>query len=265
MYNKSNWYKSLRKQLRDADEQRELEGKYTLIFQVELGLRLLETLAIYDEPIEVLWVILSGTPIRDPLFDNLTIEQRQAIARARVLLPFSGRFNWMYALKDYAAIPAHWRVFPHSGENVERQLLERHLNYRNRERLTVYDNVLAHRLEYAEWSKHEDAPADGRYMFEAHMSTGRQVIPVEIPLEMIARASVMFDWFQGPVERKRMEFSHAVLQEVAQILDELEKVRGVTATEWRRLADEVIRYRAIGGTGLRNCLESRMMGSKLEG
>src|SRR5712691_7602196 len=111
MYNKSKWYKGLRKQLRDADEQGELDGKYTLILQVELGLRLLEMLQIYDEPIEVLWILLSGTPIRDPHLQNLKTDQRQALARARVLLPFSGRFNWLDALADYVHIPDHWRVY----------------------------------------------------------------------------------------------------------------------------------------------------------
>ena len=103
MYDRSQWYIPLVQRLKDQDEDGILKGKqHILLLRVELGLWLLERLGLVDEPITVLWVLLSGLPIPDTRLDAFDKQQRHAIANARVLLPFSGRFNWESALREYA-------------------------------------------------------------------------------------------------------------------------------------------------------------------
>src|SRR5262249_45598524 len=102
MYDRSQWYIPLVQRLKEQDEDGVLKGKqYVLLLRVELGLWLLERLGLVDEPITVLWVLLSGLPIPDSRLDAFDQQQRHAVANARVLLPFSGRFNWESALREY--------------------------------------------------------------------------------------------------------------------------------------------------------------------
>ena len=100
MYDRSQWYLPLVQKLKEQDEDGVLKGKYRLLLQVELGLWLLEWLDLLDEPITVLWVLLSGLPIPDSRLIAFDKQQRRAIANARILLPFSGRFNWENALRE---------------------------------------------------------------------------------------------------------------------------------------------------------------------
>jgi hypothetical protein len=69
MYDRKSWCEALAKDLQDNDEEGILVGKYVPLLRVELGLRLLERLNFVDEPITVLWVLLSGIPIPDNRLD----------------------------------------------------------------------------------------------------------------------------------------------------------------------------------------------------
>lgn len=72
-----------------------------LLLQVELGFALMEYLELDDEPVTVVWAILSGMFIRHPSLENLSPAKRRAIANCRQIVPFSARFNWLNALRDY--------------------------------------------------------------------------------------------------------------------------------------------------------------------
>jgi hypothetical protein len=104
MYEAPNSFKKqLQDQLKDELIEREVDKHYaSLITKVELGFELLILLGLDEEPVGVLWVILSDTPIRHPDLQNLTSAQQRAIANARILLPsYAGRFGWEAALRDY--------------------------------------------------------------------------------------------------------------------------------------------------------------------
>jgi hypothetical protein len=91
--------KDLKVELEERGASRELAR---LLAKVELGFELLDILALDDEPIVVLWVLLSASGVRHPRLESLTPEQNRALANARVLLPgYAGRSGWEEALRDY--------------------------------------------------------------------------------------------------------------------------------------------------------------------
>src|SRR5690606_12302489 len=115
-----NWYAKLRRQLQRADQENEIQGRDTLLLQVELGLRFLELMDLRDEPITVLWVLLGGLPIPDPRLTKFSELQKRILANARILLPFHSRFGWEDSLKAYADIPEHWRAYRVQADELER-------------------------------------------------------------------------------------------------------------------------------------------------
>src|SRR3989442_5610302 len=149
MYDRSQWYMSLVQILKDRDQDGMLKGKYVLLLQVELGLRLLERLGLLDEPITVLWVLLSGLPIPDPRLNAFDQLQRHTVANARILLPFSGRFNWEHALREYAMLPQIWRCYNVRPKDIEKQMILRE-SQPPEERLLAYDAVLESTLPFAQ-------------------------------------------------------------------------------------------------------------------
>ena len=72
-----------------------------LLLQVELGFALMEYLELDDEPITIVWAILSGIFIKHPRLEKLRQGKKRAIANCRQIVPFSSRFNWLNALRDY--------------------------------------------------------------------------------------------------------------------------------------------------------------------
>ena len=123
MYDRRSWYSPLVEQIKAQDADGTLKGKYILLLQVELGLWLLERLDLRDEAITVLWVLLSGLPIPDTRLSTLDQQQRHIIANARILLPFSGRFNWENALRTYATIEEKWRSYRVHPDTLENQVV----------------------------------------------------------------------------------------------------------------------------------------------
>src|SRR6266498_3842789 len=147
MYDRSKWYANLLARLQYADEEKVLKDQYALLLQIELGLRLIELLGLSDEPITVLWVLLSDNPLPHPRLRALDAQQRHAIANARILLPFAGHFNWENALQTYASMGEEWRNYRVSPEKLDEQKV---INLRSyEERLVVYDQTLASILPFA--------------------------------------------------------------------------------------------------------------------
>ena len=93
-----------------------------LLLQVELGFALMEKLGLDDEPVTAVWAILSGMFIKYPELQNLSAEDRRAIANVRQIVPFSARFNWLSALRDYKRrIPEDWRNYDFNLQELDNQ------------------------------------------------------------------------------------------------------------------------------------------------
>lgn len=111
-----NWRSRLERKLKKSDEEGEIEGLYTLICEVELGLSALNSLKITD--LDALWVLLAGYDF--PENQHYSQEQRRAIANARVYLTF-GSYAWRDHLKEYMNIPPKWRLFKIEAGKVSRE------------------------------------------------------------------------------------------------------------------------------------------------
>jgi hypothetical protein len=68
-------------------------------------------------------VLLSGLPLPDARLSTLDQQQRHIVANARILLPFSGRFNWENALRTYASIEEKWRSYRVNPDMLENQVV----------------------------------------------------------------------------------------------------------------------------------------------
>jgi hypothetical protein len=251
MYDRSQWYISLVQILKDQDQGGTLKGKYVLLLQVELGLRLLERLGLLDEPITVLWVILSGLPIPDPRLHAFDQLQRHMIANARILLPFSGRFNWEHALREYATLPQIWRCFNVRPEDLEKQMLLRDLQPSG-ERLLAYDAALESTLPFAQRTIKPATAAP--FLFDAITRQGKQVVQVDIPEEIAELAATSIPWFIQPRPRSALRYSYDDFRAIATEIDLLRQQRGLqealgSQTGWADLVEKLIGYRTIQSDG----------------
>src|SRR5215208_6186703 len=126
MYEVPNRLKKLQDDLKDELDERGVNRHYALLVsKVELGFELLNLIRLEEEPVGVLWVILSQTPIRHPHLQRLDNAQERAIANARILLPgYAGRFGWEAALRDYIRqVPIEMRRYDFDIEQLDRQIV----------------------------------------------------------------------------------------------------------------------------------------------
>ncbi len=246
MYDRSAWYRPLIEQIKAQDANETLKGKHALLLQVELGLWLVERLELRDEAITVLWVLLSGLPIPDTRLSTLDKQQRHAIANARILLPFSGRFNWENALRTYATIEEKWRCYRVHPEELEKQVVYNLQSHQ--ERFIAYDAVLDSILPFA---PRTITPATaGTFFFDAITGQGKQVVQVEISEEVAEIAATNVPWFTQPRNRQPLSYEHSDFQAIASEIDQLRLQRGLPTAigsqkSWVELVDELLGYRAI--------------------
>jgi hypothetical protein len=252
MYDRSQWHIPLVQRLKDQDEDGILKDKHVLLLQVELGLRLLERLGLVDEPITVLWVLLSGLPIPDTRLDTFDKQRRHAIANARILLPFSGRFNWENALREYAMIQPAWRCYSVRMEELEKQMVYRPDPRRYQERLLAYDTILESTLSFAQRTI-RPATAEPFY-FDAITRHGKQFVQVDIPENIAELAATNVPWFTQLRDRIDLCYSYNDLREIAVEIEQLRQQRGLQAAlgsqkSWVDLVENLIGYRAIASDG----------------
>lgn len=267
MYDRSGWYDTLVKQIKAQDVYDVLKGKYISLLQVELGLRLIERLVLLDEPITVLWALLSDDPIPDTRLLALSVQQRHEIANARILLPFSGRFNWENALRGYVVIAEQWRCYRVSPDHLDTQHvcnLQSH-----QERLVVYDEVLESILPFA--PRKIKSAKEERYFFDAITGKGKQVVTVDIDKDCAGMATMSIPWFSQPSQprqRKPFEYSHDDFRDIACDIEHLRQQRGLPTAlgsqrSWVDLVEDVLGYRAIlpdGSLSERNKVPLRIDG-----
>src|SRR6266536_1077582 len=245
MYNRNQWCEDLLRKLKDKDANEELKGKYKLTLQVELALRLIEQLRLRDEPITVIWGILSATPIRDNRILAFTAQQRHMIANARILLPFSGRTNWEHALRDYAAIPDQWRCYTVRAEDLDQQFVLCSNPQNFQERLDLYDRTLKEPLQLLRRSTKPVIPSS--FAFDAYLSSAKEVARIEITQDIADLTQLPILGFSASARsRGSFQISYAQILEAAQELDNRETkiFPNRSGKAWVELARDLIAYRA---------------------
>lgn len=246
MYDRSSWYDPLVEQIKAQDADGILKKKYILLLQVELGLWLLERLGLRDEAIAVLWVLLSGLPLPDARLSTLDQQQRHIVANARILLPFSGRFNWENALRTYASIEEKWRSYRVNPDMLENQVVYNLQTHQ--ERFLVYDTVLDGILPFA--PRTITPTAATTYCFDAITSQGKQVIQIEMSEEVVEMALINIPWFTRPRNRVPLSYAHSDFRAIASEIDQLCQQRGLQTAlglqkSWVELVDDLLGYHAI--------------------
>lgn len=202
-------------------------SKARLLLQVELGFALMEFLQLDDEPVTAVWAILSRMPLRHLRLQNLTREQRRAIANARQIIPYSARFTWLNALQTYIQnIPLEHRNYTLTTEYLQ-DLNQRIINAYKQERHAVhqalYEDCLTTQLTFALRERNQVA-ADNLYEFNAE--TGIEPIPTTISFEQtqLEQAEpVSRHWFPPPLDRAPFSIHIDALHDDAVYLDEREE------------------------------------------
>jgi hypothetical protein len=247
MYNRNQWCEDLQRKLKNKDKNEELKGKYKLLLQVELALHLIECLQLLDEPITVVWGILSATPIRDNRVLAFTGQQRHMVANARILLPFSGRTNWDHALREYAAIPEQWRCYRVRAEDFDQQFVLCPNPQNFQERLDLYDCTLKNPLPPLQRSTKPIIP--GSFAFDAYLPSAKEVAQIEITQDIADLAQLPTSWFP-PLARPRspFEISYPEILEAAQELDNRD-ISNTSGKTWVELARDLIALRVLQPDG----------------
>src|SRR5437660_2291352 len=247
MYNRNQWCEDLQRKLKNQDKNEELKGKYKLLLQVELALHLVECLQLLDEPITVVWGILSATPIRDNRIQAFTTQQRHMIAVARILLPFSGRTNWDHALREYAAIPDLWRCYAVRAEDLDQQFILCPNPQNFQERFDLYDRTLQGPLPPLQRSTKPTIP--GSFAFDAYLSSAKEVALIEITQDIADLTQLPTLWFTA-VARPRRPFKifYTELLEAAQELDNRD-ISNAGGKTWVELTQELIAFRVLQPDG----------------
>lgn len=239
--------KDLKAELQERDTSRELAR---LLAKVELSFELLDILALDDEPIVVLWVLLSASGVRHSYLESLTPEQNRALANARMLLPdYAGRSGWEEALRDYIRhIPRELRCYDFDTAWLEKQIFHACRTEKTFPgRQEVYRRCLVATLPFSTRSV-QYATADGHYAFTVSPQTiqGEEVASKEVEIKFDEQLAALKDtslpWFTEPLrERGPITVRWDDLKAVAQYIDQ--KMGG---NEWcNRLAQ--ITYRYSGG------------------
>lgn len=246
MFDRSGWYHDLIEQLKKTHPvTEEMDGKQLrLIFQVELGLSGLERLDLLDEPISILWAVLSGLPF--PRLSSLTEEQQKLIAVVRFLLPFSGRFSWIEALNTYSKLPIELRAYDVTRLPVDEQLVANcRLNsrYDGGARLNAYDKVLSQPLQHQRSPR--KYPEESMVRFEVFTHKGKRNFTLKLPFELTQELE------PPPIHPARLQrdgivIDYAALERAAIELDKNLAAKG-QAAQWQNRLREFIHYYALDG------------------
>ncbi|MEG5033543.1 pPIWI_RE_Z domain-containing protein [Microcoleus sp. AT3-D2] len=193
-----------------------------LLLQVELGFALMEKLRLDDEPITAVWAILSGMFIKHPKLQNLSAEDRRAIANVRQIVPFSARFNWLNALRDYLRrIPANWRNYDFNIQDLDSQIIDGAKNLQQQANQCIYEKCLTATLSYRrrERGQVED---DNYYQFESETKEETVRLQVKFTQAQITTPYPL-PWFDGVQERSPVAVNLADLEAEAIFLDNREE------------------------------------------
>lgn len=207
------------------DQIPELEKKPAerrLLLQVELGFALMEYLELDDEPVTVVWAILSGMFIKHPRLENLSSEKRRAIANCRQIVPFSSRFNWLNALRDYIRhIPLSWRNYDFDIQDLDSQIIDAARNIRQGTNRNICQGCLIAELNYRSRNRGQ-VSAGIYYQFEAETKEESVGLRVKFKKEQVNTSSSQ-PWFDGVQNRTPVTINLADLEAEAVLLDRREE------------------------------------------
>ncbi|MGL5060390.1 MAG: hypothetical protein ACRC62_10455, partial [Microcoleus sp.] len=194
-----------------------------LLLQVELGLALMEKLGLDDEPVTAVWAILSGMFIKHPKLQNLSAEDKRAIANVRQIVPFSARFDWLNALRDYMRnIPDNWRNYNFDSQDLDNQIIYGAKNIQQLANQCIYEICLTATLNYRR-GRIQQVKADEYYQFEAETKEETVRLQVKLTQEQVT-TSYPLPWFNGVKERSPVAVNFADLEAEAIFLDDREDV-----------------------------------------
>ncbi len=231
------------------DELKESLGraKAELLLQVELGFALMELLGLDDEPVTVLWAILSGMPLRHPRLQNLDEMERRAIANTRQIVPFSGRFAWIRALRSYINdIPLDSRNYEFATQNLDSQIINATKQLRHQTHQNLYESCLSANLEFRV-RKVKQVEVGTAYQFEA--KTEKETVTVQVKFtqrQVDTSQSLPLPWFAAPRPRASFSLHIGDLESDAMYLNEREQLLA-RQYRWPQTArgDWVNRFRKI--------------------
>lgn len=196
-----------------------------ILLQVELSFALMECLNLDDEPVTAVWAILSGMPLYHPTLQNLTPEQRRAIANARQIIPLSSRFAWLNALRIYfQRIDAYERNYNLENlENLDDKIINACKEIRHPNHQQLYEICLREILPFHHVNINQ-VQADKKYQFDAHTVEGvTNNVQVKFKSEHLGIQQQFCDlWFGNVHHREAFYLNLNDLQEIAQFLDDRE-------------------------------------------
>ena len=254
MFETREWYKSLRERLRAADKNDMFSDPAlsVLLFRVELGLHLLEVLGCANDAIESAWVWFTNIDIVDRKRRNLSDKQKLALANACVLLRF-GKYDWIAALKTYAALSAEWRCYLVDPNDLTLPVTREPNGPKYvTGRFSTYSECLSQ--EIMPYSARYRSVADpGTVVFRTHYPRPR-VLTASLNETAIKTASAanssLVGFSQGPQQKMRVSITYENLLSLAEELDTLEKTSDITPkTQWVKLVKDVIHYRLFQPDG----------------
>lgn len=194
-----------------------------LLLQVELGFALMEQLGLDDEPITGVWAILSGMFIRHPRLQNLSIEDRRAIANVRQIVPFSSRFNWLNALHDYIKnIPENWRNYDFDLQDLDDQIINAAKNPQQEANQSIVEGCLSATLQYRS-RKRDRVKSATYYQFESETQVGTVNLQVKFTQEQVTTVYPL-PWFDNVQARLPVAINLADLEAEAIFLDAREEI-----------------------------------------
>ncbi|MDJ1175362.1 hypothetical protein [Roseofilum capinflatum] len=229
-----------------------LNQNAAILLNVELGFALMEYLKLDGEPVTAVWVILSGMPLRYPTLQNLTPEQRRAIANARQIIPLSSRSAWENALRVYFRdIPEHERNYTvENPGNFDEIIIDACKRIRHKNHQHLYRTWLGETLCFREIQQINIEPGeepDQSYQFDAR--TFDEIVNVQVKFEnehLEIRSQFRGDWFDRAQNRTPFSLNLIELEKIAQFLDDHED-RLATQYNWQneQKGNWLKRYRKI--------------------
>lgn len=194
-----------------------------ILLFVECGFALMTLLNLDDEPVSAVWGILSGMPLRHPRLESLDAAKRRAIANARQIIPYSSRFAWISALRDYVQkVPLNWRNYVFSMEELDDQII--HASRRpeheiRQEHDEIYRECLTRQLFFRR-REYRVVKADTTYQFDAHTGDITASVRVQFPRESTNSVpSLVSPWLLEPRAREAFSVCIDDLEHVAKQLD----------------------------------------------
>nr|WP_145487576.1 MULTISPECIES: ParA family protein [Streptomyces] len=240
MRDRSGWYQQLAKDLRPwPAEHRSI--KPALLCQVELGLRLLETLAP-GRAADGIWVLLGGYPFASAAGLVKTPGDQLTLTAARHLLwPMRRRRLWQQSLESYRQLPEQLRGYrvPVDGGPARRVAHPTATH-----RFDVYDKALGRIPDFA--TNPLPYAGEGTHRFREQ----RRYASVTVPLEFVLDPAPGHDLAaprpsrSGPIEVPLVD-----LDDTATWMDAREQDLGRPPGQWReRLSRLELDVRVADGT-----------------